>query len=151
MFIQQTREEKKLIIHRFHATGDDSHLGSRVRRPSMSLTPSGESVKTDFAELVSQVSRIGTTTVTSTYSMRETVSEKWEKLLKIVSDKAETDRNKMMDVEVKKSAIKESFLNNLDKFVSCVDWYVNIFFLFHYLSVVYLSIYTTTCHHILMD
>lgn len=117
----------------------------------MSLTPSGESVKTDFAELVSQVSRIGTTTVTSTYSMRETVSEKWEKLLKIVSDKAETDRNKMMDVEVKKSAIKESFLNNLDKFVSCVDWYVNIFFLFHYLSGVYLSIYTTTCHHILMD
>uniref|UniRef100_A0A336KIK9 CSON011062 protein n=1 Tax=Culicoides sonorensis TaxID=179676 RepID=A0A336KIK9_CULSO len=107
----------------FHATGDDSHLGSRIRRPSMSLTPSGESIKTDLAEIVSQVSRIGTTT--STYSMRETMSEKWEKLLKLVTEKAETDRNKMMDVEVKKSAIKESFLNNLDKFISCVDWTID--------------------------
>lgn len=95
----------------------------------MSLTPSGESVKTDFADLVSQISRVGTTT-SSTYSIRETVSEKWEKLLKIVSDKAETDRNKMMDVEVKKSAIKETFLSNLDKFVSCVDWYVSFVFLY---------------------
>lgn len=125
-------------MYRFHATGDDSHLGSRVRRPSMSLTPSGESVKTDFADLVSQVSRIGTTT-SSTYSIRETVSEKWEKLLKIVSDKAETDRNKMMDVDVKKSAIKESFLSNLDKFISCVDWYVSFFlFIFHLILLFYL-------------
>lgn len=123
-------------MYRFHATGDDSHLGSRVRRPSMSLTPSGESVKTDFADLVSQISRIGTTT-SSTYSIRETVSEKWEKLLKIVSDKAETDRNKMMDVDVKKSAIKESFLSNLDKFISCVDWYVYFFFYLSFISFYY--------------
>lgn len=104
----------------------------------MSLTPSGGSVKsaTDFAEIVSQISHIGTTT--STYSLRETVSEKWDKLLKIVTEKAETERTKMMDVEVKKSAIKEGFQSNLDKFLSCIDWYVNgLFFLSLFICLIY--------------
>lgn len=107
----------------FQATGDDSHLGARERRPSMSLTPSGESIRTT-SELATSSSRVD-----ASETSKESISERWERLLKLVTEKTELDRVKMMDVEVKKSAIKEGLHNNLDKFLSRIDWYVFVFFL----------------------
>lgn len=56
------------------------------------------------------------------YDTKDTASERWEKLMKYVTEKAEEEQAKLMNVEVKKSAIKEALHNNLDKFLTSVDW-----------------------------
>lgn len=68
---------------------------------------------------------MGTSTsaiTTTEYTARDTASERWEKLMKKVTEKAEEEQAKLMNVEVKKSAIKETLHNNLDKFLASIDW-----------------------------
>lgn len=86
----------------------------------MSLTPSAESFRTTSEMATS--SRLDTDYSVSNDVQASCISERWEKLLKLVTEKSEQQRAKMMDVEVKKSAIKEGLHSNLDKFLSSIDW-----------------------------
>lgn len=106
----------------YNATGNDSHLGQRERRPSMSLTPS-ERTTSDMAVTSSRVDTTISEYSTNTQAIvKESVSERWERLLKLVTEKTEQDRVKMMEKETGKSAIKDNLQKNLDKFLSRIDW-----------------------------